>query len=250
MKLVELYPMIFKRKSFHVFRTYMPLLKTDLDRIENLLKQLLPLIPGIRLKIELVRKEETSCMRGEYCILFYSEKKAGAFMNVGYIGAQLDLLLAYYNIGVCWYGAGKVKHINNGNLEFVIMLAIQKVEESEFRKDMFRSKRKELSEIWEGKHFLNIARIARFAPSACNIQPWFTISDKKQLDVYKLRHTKRGIMPKDKVDMYNEMGMGIFLCYLEICMKHECIIFSRKLYADDCYVSEEKQICATYMLET
>ena len=37
---------------------------------------------------------------------------------------------------------------------------------------MYKSKRKELSEIWSGDNYLDIANIVRFTPSACNTQPW------------------------------------------------------------------------------
>lgn len=90
------------------------------------------------------------------------------------------------------------------------MLAIQKVSENHFRKDMFQSKRKTLSEIWQGKSYQNIANIVRFTPSACNLQPWFTVSKEKRLNIYKVINTKRGIMPAEKVDYYREIDMGIF----------------------------------------
>lgn len=242
------YPAIFKRKSFHVFKPYRPLLPNDLDEIGKAFRQFLPLIPDINVKMKVVSKDETTCKRGEYCVLLYSEIKEHYLKNIGYIGAQLDLWLASHNIGVCWYGAGKTKRQYDGTCKFVIMLAIQKVAENHFRKDMFRSKRKPLSEIWQGEAYQNIANIARFAPSACNLQPWFTISKKEQLSIYKITNTKRGIMPAEKVDYYREIDIGIFLCYLEICMEHEGIIFQKDLYGNDTILSDEMQLCADYKI--
>lgn len=48
------------------------------------------------------------------------------------------------------------------------MIAIKKVDSSKFRKDMFKSKRKSISEIWKGDYYLDIADVVRFAPSSCN----------------------------------------------------------------------------------
>lgn len=153
------YSMIFKRKSFHVFKSFLPLLQEDLENIKKAFTQFIPLTPNIKVKMQIVPKDETTCKRGEYCILLYSEKKEHYLKNVGYIGAQLDLWLASNNIGVCWYGAGKTKHQNDQTCQYVIMLAIQKVSENHFRKDMFRSKRKKLSEIWQGNSYQNIANL-------------------------------------------------------------------------------------------
>lgn len=243
-----LYSMIFKRKSFHVFKTYRPLSPDDLIQIEKTFNQLSPLIPNIKVKIQIVLKDQTTCKRGEYCILLYSEKKEHYLKNIGYIGAQLDLWLASHNIGVCWYGAGKTNYPHDENFKFVIMLAIQKVSENEFRKNMFLSKRKPFSEIWHGKNYHHIANIVRFAPSACNLQPWFIVNEEKQLNIYKIISTKRGIMPAAKVDYYSEIDIGIFLCYLDICMEHEGLAFQKKLYKSADIISAERQLCACYKI--
>ena len=73
----DLYKMIFKRKSFHLFRNIGKEHITDeeLKDIENEFSKLKPLIDDIKVKIKIV-KDTTTCKRGqEYCILFYSEKK-------------------------------------------------------------------------------------------------------------------------------------------------------------------------------
>ena len=92
-------------------------------------------------------------------------------MNVGYIGEQLDLWLVAHNIGSLWFGIGKPDEQTYNGLDFVIMIAVHKVNDaSKFRKSMFKAKRKALDEIWVGDDF-GIADITRFAPSACNTQP-------------------------------------------------------------------------------
>ena len=171
----NLYQMIFKRKSFHLFRNIgnEKITEEELKDIENKFKELKPLQEDIKVKIKIV-KDSTTCRRGqEYCILFYSEKKDNYLQNIGYLGEQLDLYLVSKNIGTLWFGIGKVEEKQLEGLDFVIMIAIAKVDkEDKFRKDMYKSKRKELSEIWKGDNYLDIGNIIRFAPSACNTQPW------------------------------------------------------------------------------
>ena len=245
----ELYDMIFKRKSFHLFRNIGKehITNDELKNIEEYFSKLKPLVDDIKVKIKIV-KEGAICRRGqEYCILFYSEKKENYLQNIGYLGEQLDLYLVSKNIGTLWFGIGKVDEKQYDGLDYVIMIAIAKVDSAEkFRKDMYKSKRKELQEIWNGENYLNIANIVRFAPSACNTQPWIVESSEKELKVYRYRKQgKRGIMPKDKVIYYNQIDIGIFLCFLELCLKKNNIDYNRNLYIEENH-EEEKNLTATY----
>ena len=73
----ELYNMIFKRKSFHLFRNIgnEHITKEELKDIEEKFNTLMPLVEDIKVKIKIV-KDSTTCKRGqEYSILLYSEKK-------------------------------------------------------------------------------------------------------------------------------------------------------------------------------
>ena len=78
----------------------------------------------------------------------------------------MDLWLADRNIGALWFGIGKPDEESENHMKFVIMIAIAKMPENSFRKDMFKSKRKPLEEIWKGE-VLPFSNIVRFAPSAC-----------------------------------------------------------------------------------
>ena len=120
------------------------------------------------------------------------------------------------------------------------MMAIAKVDSADkFRKDMFKSKRKDLSEIWNGNYYMDVAEIARFAPSACNTQPWKVEASEKQLNVYRYRKEgKRGIMPKDMVIYYNQIDMGIFLCFLDLCLSKNKIEYNRTIYTEKDHESE------------
>ena len=229
------YDMIFKRKSFHLFRNIgnQHITKEELKDIEKEFSKLKPLVEDIKVKIKVVKKE--TILRGqEYCILFYSEKKDNYLQNIGYLGEQLDLYLVSKNIGTLWFGIGKPDEKELDGLDFVIMISIAKVDSPDkFRKDMFKSKRKELSEIWSGDNYLDIANIVRFAPSACNTQPWKVDTTKKEIKVYRYRKEgKRGIMPKNMVLYYNQIDIGIFLCFMELCLEHNSINYKRYLFVE------------------
>ena len=247
----NLYDMIFKRKSFHLLRNfgYERITDDELKDIEKEFNNFEPLVEDITVKMKIV-KDSTTCRRGqEYCILLYSEKKDNYLQNIGYIGEQLDLYLVSKNIGTLWFGIGKVEEKQLDGLDFVIMIAIAKVDdETKFRKDMYKSKRKELAEIWNGDYYLDIANIARFTPSACNTQPWIVDSSEKELKVYRYRKPgKRGIMPVDMVKHYNQIDIGIFLCFLELCLNKNNINFKRNVYVEE-NVDNEKNLTATYEL--
>ena len=237
----ELYEMIFKRKSFHLFRNIgnEHLTDKEINDIEKEFLKLKPLDDSIKVKIKIVKKE--SILRGqEYCILFYSEKKDNYLQNIGYLGEQLDLYLVSKNIGSLWFGIGKPDDDKLDGLDYVIMIAIAKVDSPDkFRKDMYKSKRKEISEIWSGDNYLDIANIVRFAPSACNTQPWKVESSNKDIKVYRYRKEgKRGIMPKDKVIYYNQIDMGIFICFLELCLEHNKVKYDRELFVEENHNNE------------
>ena len=248
--MIDFYKQIFKRKSFHFFTGGEKTTEEDIVAINNFIKTVVPLYPEIKTEIVVVKENETTCHRGaDYCILFYSEPKSEYLKNIGYIGEQIDLFLASINIGALWFGIGKPKEKRNNNLEYVIMIAIKRMPESSFRKDMFKSKRKPIEEIWSGEQ-LETANIVRFTPSACNTQPWFVENDGNALSIYRYKKPgKRGIMPIDKVMYYNRIDIGIFLFILETCFKQEGIAFQRELLTDSSDSETEKTLIAKYQMK-
>ena len=226
------YSMIFKRKSFRRFNDSLRFTNEELNHINEKVKELIPLIEDIEVKYKIVRRDETTCKRGEYCLLIYSEEKENYLLNVGYMFEQLDLYLASKDIGVCWYGMGKTE-VEYKDFKFVIMLALGKAEPSEFRKDYKKSKRKETEVIWSGVNGLaGIAEVVKYAPSACNTQPWRVFCEHNKLKVYRTTNIK-SIMPKDKVAFYNSIDLGIFLYFLELALVYNHIIFQRFLFGEE-----------------
>jgi len=128
------------------------------------------------------------------------------------------------------------------------MIGIAQMPADKFRKDMFKAKRKPLYEIWSGDT-LGVGEIARFAPSACNTQPWIVEKEEDRLLAYRYKKPgKRGIMPAARVAYYNRIDMGIFQLILEICLVHEGWGFERILYMEDKDGSAEKVLTAEYRL--
>ena len=231
------YETIFKRKSFHLFRGVGSdtITQDELADIEKAYADFDCLYPEIKTAIRIVPASKVNFKRdAEYCILIYSEEKDNYLMNAGYIGEQLDLYLVQHDIGSLWYGIGKPDMPDFNSMKFVIMIAIHKVnDQSLYRKDMFKAKRKPLPEVWSGDD-LGIADVARFAPSACNTQPWYVENKDGKLTVNRYRKPgKRGIMPADAVSYYNRIDIGIYLCILEICMNKKGIDFTRELFIDN-----------------
>lgn len=243
------YEQLFKRKSFHFFVGGKPTDEEDLNSIREFIGEVTPLFPDIKTEIVLVKENETTCHRGaDYCILFYSELRGEYLRNIGYMGEQIDLYLNSRGIGALWYGIGKPKAIINNGLEYVIMIAFKRMPADSFRKDMYKSKRKPLEEIWSGDD-LGIANIVRFAPSACNTQPWYVENKEKELSIYRYKKPgKRGIMPVNKVMFYNKIDIGIFLFILEVCLKEKGISFDRQSLPDTDDSELEMSKVAVYAL--
>ena len=241
------YPLLFKRKSFHFFIGGEPTTEDDLKVINGFIGHVTPLFDDIKTKIVIVPEKETTCHRGaDYCILFYSEPKGEYLRNIGYMGQQIDLFLASMNIGSLWFGIGDPKGDKYEGLDYVIMIAFKRMNETSFRKDMYKAKRKSLEEIWSGDD-LDIANIVRFSPSACNTQPWFVENKDNELFIYRYKKPgKRGLMPINQVMYYNRIDIGIFLYIFETCLLNKGIKFERTLMEDKSTSEIELTLSANY----
>lgn len=231
-----LYQSIFKRKSFHLFRGVGSerLTEAELDGIRAAYDSFERLYPEIRTAIRIVPAGQVNFKHdAEYCVMLYSEKKDNWLMNAGYIGEQLDLWLTARNIGSLWFGIGKPDEPGYDGLDYVIMIAVRKVKDASlFRGDLLKAKRRELSEIWCGDT-LGLAEIARFAPSACNSQPWYVEQSGNRLTVYRRKKPAISIMNAAAAAYFNRIDMGIFLCFLELCMAEKGVASARELYVDN-----------------
>lgn len=55
-------------------------------------------------------------------------------------------------------------------------------------------------------------------------------------------------MPKNMVIYYNQIDLGIFLCFLELCLNQKNIEFKRTLYVEKSY-ENDKSLTATYKIK-
>ena len=54
-------------------------------------------------------------------------------------------------------------------------------------------------------------------------------------------------MPKDKVIYYNQIDIGIFLCFLELCLHKNNIDYNRDLYVEENH-DNERNLTAIYKI--
>ncbi len=247
-----LYQSVFKRKSFHLFRGLgeEKLTAAQLEDIQNFWESLKPLCPEIQIAMRILPENQVTNRHGqEYCLAFYSEKKGNYLQNIGYLGQQMDLYLASRNIGACWYGIGTARETTFQGLDYVIMIAIGKVDDpAKFRKDLFSAKRLPLGDTWQGAPLPGVSDIARFAPSACNSQPWRVEREGDVLQLYRyLKPGKIGLMTPKIARYMNRIDMGIYLSILELCLKHQGAAYTLQLHPDE-GSDAEKTLFATVTL--
>ena len=240
----ELLNGIYKRKSV---RKYSGQLTNDeLAQIEAYLQQLKPLTPQTKVEFEIVPCNETNCkFNGEYCLIVYSEQADSWLANIGYMLEQWDLYLATLNVGVCWYGMGKVEETERNGLKYGIMLCLGKCDEEDFRKDASEFNRKKASDIWKSATDYKLAEIARLAPSAVNSQPWKVEQEGNVLKVYRVKGNTP-VLSNVLFKHWNKVDIGIFLTFLEVALESEGYAFTKELHPD---TDDKKSVLtATYTL--
>ena len=80
----QFYEMIYKRKSVRHYDGTWFVSEQELEEIRCALNGLKPLL-DIPVSIRIVKREETTCMWGEYCLMAYSEPREGYLLNIGYL---------------------------------------------------------------------------------------------------------------------------------------------------------------------
>ena len=219
----------------------------ELATVEEYLRHAKPLCPEISVEFEIVPCSDTNCkFNAEYCIVVYSEEKNLWLANVGYLLEQWDLYLSTLNIGVCWYGMGKVEETERNGLKYAVMLAFGKCDEADFRNKIDEFSRKKVSAFWKGSlQDWKIGEIARLAPSAVNSQPWKVEQNGNTINVYREKG-KTPVLSNILFKHWNKVDIGIFLAFLEIALESQGYSFERTLHPD---TDEKKSVLtATYTL--
>lgn len=241
----ELLNSVYKRRSM---RNYLDekLTAEELTKVKDYLQQLKPLCEDIKVDYKIVPCKDTNCkFNAEYCLIVYSEEKNLWLANIGYMLEQWDLYLTSLNIGVCWYGMGKVEEKMRNGLNYGIMLCFGKNNESDFRTDITYIKRKDVGDVWSGITDGKLGEIVRLAPSAVNSQPWKVEQNGNELKVYRVKGNTpvlSGILFKH----WNKVDIGIFMCFLEVALESEGYAFTKQLHADT--DDKKKILTATYTI--
>ena len=226
------YETLFKRKSMRKFDKSLSVSEKELADLTAFFEKCVPLLPHIAINFRIVKREQTDCRWGQYALLFFSEKKDGYLENIGYMGEQLDLYLAEHDLGACWYGMASCKEKAPEGMDFVIVMSFGKSREEDFRSDRGQFSRKDLSKTLEGEAsgaLLGALEDARFAPSACNSQPWHVTAREGSLTVSRRSDGPLAKVVKKIPNYFNRIDMGIYLCFLDAALTAHGVCFDRTL---------------------
>jgi len=172
-----------KRKSVRKY-SETPLDQQALEKISEKIKELTPLYPDIKYSIEITSKTKGMFnIKSPHYLVFKSEKKEGAYENIGFIGQQMDLYLSGNEIGTCWLGASKPEgKQSQSDMHSFICMSFGTPAEPVYR-EYSQFKRKQRSDISEG----NDPRLdsARLAPSGINAQNWYFIATQGKIHCYR-----------------------------------------------------------------
>jgi hypothetical protein len=193
-----------------------PLTDTELAAIQQVLNGVKQL-PGQSANFEIANAGKLKSVAAPHAILAYSPDNDAALANIGYALQTVDLWLQGNGYGSIWMGMGKPIAPKP---DYRILLAFGKTE-IPLRSGESGYKRKPVSEISNEDNA--IARAARIAPSAANLQPW-------QLNFSQCRvciqYNGKGI-GKLFAGKMQKIDLGIILKHVELALEQE----SRKIIA-------------------
>lgn len=215
---MNLKEMIYKRRSTRAY-TGIPVDTATIDKIKQFISNIKPLDADIKVRAEIVAKENVKCMlpwTTSQVIAIFSEEKEGFLENVGFMFQQLDLYLQSIGLGVCWLGMGKlntqgvVERKNEEGLQFTMMLAFGHPKGSPHRITA-EFKRKSLAEISD----MADERLepTRLAPSSVNSQPWYFTHEGDKIHAYC---ALQGFLKAKMLGDMNQIDMGIALAHMYV----------------------------------
>jgi len=218
-----------KRKSIRKYDPA-PLDAATLEKVRAVIDGVKPLYPDIRYSVDVVSNVKGMfSVKAPHYLIFRSEKKAGAYENIGYIGQQLDLFFSGSGLGSCWLGMAKPGGKAQSALPHVISMSFGKPGEP-LHRELSDFTRKPLSEISEGTD--ERLEAARLAPSAMNSQNWYFAAGNGLIHCYR---KKPGNLLMSLYDKLLWIDMGIALCHIaaestDFCFEKEDGVPERKGY--------------------
>lgn len=234
MKIADLYPLIFKRKSIRNY-DLSPLNEDTLGDIRDQMSNLIPLHDNIKTEMKIISLSDVKkrlMKPAPHYIAVFSETKEDYLTNIGFMLQQMDLILAGNGIGTCWQGipVPKASVLNGSDLKFIILIAFGKPTEPLYRDSTSEFKRKSLHEISRVEDADELVEPARLAPSATNNQPWYFTGDKTMVHAYSV---KPNFIKALVVKKYIPINMGIAIYHLTVAAEHfekdYQILFDKKL---------------------
>jgi len=171
-----------KRKSIRKY-DQTPLDEATLEKVRAKIEAIRPLYPDIKYSIDLTTKTKGMFnIKAPHYLVFRSEKKEGAYENIGFIGQQLDLFFPENGLGACWLGVSKPEEDSDSGMPCFLCMSFGKPGEVLYR-ELSEFKRKSLNEISEGSD----PRLdsARLAPSGMNRQNWYFVAENSKIHCYQ-----------------------------------------------------------------
>jgi len=219
---VDLYPIIFKRKSIRNY-DLSPLDEDTLEGISEALSNLTPLYSDIKTEIKIVSSDDVNqriiMKKAPHYLAVFSEDKKGYLTNAGFMLQQMDLLFSANGIGSCWQGI-PIPYRNvlkSSDLKFVILIAFGKPSEPLYRNSISEFKRKPLKKISDIEVMDELLEPVRLAPSATNSQPWFFRGDESIIRAYSIKPNFLKAMIANKFIL---IDMGIAIYHLKVAAEH------------------------------
>jgi nitroreductase len=167
--------------------------------------------PGQAARFEVVGKDKLKGGIAPYAILAYSDDSDMALTNIGYTLQEVDLWLQGRGLGSVWCGMAAPLEKRE---DYRILLGFGRTDVAP-RAGEQDFDRKKITEISNEDNA--VARAARLAPSAVNLQPWkLRFSDGRIRVEADVRGVSR-LLP-GRLWLY---GFGIILKHIELALAHE-----------------------------
>jgi len=185
-----------------------PLDTSTLEKVREQIERITPLYPDISYSVRIVSKTKGLFnIKAPHYLILSSEDKDGTYVNIGYVGQQMDLFFSESGLGSCWLGASKPEDKDISDLPCVVCISFGKPAEP-LHRSLSDFKRKPLAKISEGSD--KRLEAAWLAPSGLNAQNWYFIAENEKIHCYK-RKSLLGFM-----DKLSSIDIGIAICHLAI----------------------------------
>jgi hypothetical protein len=213
--MIDLYDTIFTRRSVRKY-VYEPLSDEEIKEIAVFLNSI-EQMPGQKAKFAFGGEKSVRLGHAPYYIFAFCKPSTAAYINVGYILAQVELYIQNRGWGSLWLGTKRPTLENtDSELPLCITMAFGRTI-IPVRKDLAEFIRLDLLAISDKKN--EIAETARLAPSATNSQPWRLKFDEEENQI-NINYVGRGPLRFFLKKRLNKIDLGIITAYVKIALEH------------------------------